>query len=41
MNLVGVRFELFVNDVERSLVFYGAALGMQAPAGYDPRATCR
>jgi lactoylglutathione lyase len=34
---VGVRFELFVDDVERSLAFYGAALGLQPPAGYDPR----
>lgn len=34
---VGVRFELFVEDVERSLAFYGAVLGLQPPAGYDPR----
>lgn len=34
---VGVRFELFVDDVERSLAFYAAALGLQPPAGYDPR----
>jgi lactoylglutathione lyase len=33
---VGVRFELFVDDVERSLAFYAAALGLQPPAGYDP-----
>ncbi len=36
MSLVGVRFELFVNDVERSLAFYAAALGLQPPPGYDP-----
>ena len=34
---VGVRFELFVEDVERSLAFYGAALGLWPPAGYDSR----
>lgn len=33
---VGVRFELFVDDVERSLAFYAAALGLQPPSGYDP-----
>jgi predicted enzyme related to lactoylglutathione lyase len=33
---VGVRFELFVDDVERSLAFYAAALGLQPPPGYDP-----
>jgi catechol 2,3-dioxygenase-like lactoylglutathione lyase family enzyme len=32
---VGLRFELFVDDVERSLAFYAAALGLQPPAGYD------
>jgi lactoylglutathione lyase len=36
MSLVGVRFELFVNDVERSLAFYAAALGLQPLPGYDP-----
>jgi lactoylglutathione lyase len=36
MSLVGVGFELFVNDVERSLAFYAAALGLQPPLGYDP-----
>lgn len=36
MSLVGVRFELFVSDVERSLAFYAAALGLQPPPGYDP-----
>jgi lactoylglutathione lyase len=34
---VGVRFELFVDDVERSLAFYSAALGLQPPPGYDPQ----
>lgn len=34
---VGVRFELFVDDVERSVAFYAAALGLQPPAGYDPQ----
>jgi predicted enzyme related to lactoylglutathione lyase len=34
---VGVRFELFVDDVERSLAFYGATLGLQPPLGYDPQ----
>ena len=38
---VGVRFELFVDDVERSVAFYGATLGLQPPLGYDPRGTCR
>jgi lactoylglutathione lyase len=33
---VGVRFELFVDDVERSLAFYAAALGLQPSPGYDP-----
>ena len=32
---VGLRFELFVDDVERSLAFYGAALGLQPSPGYD------
>jgi predicted enzyme related to lactoylglutathione lyase len=36
MSLLGVRFELFVNDVERSLAFYEAALGLQPAPGYDP-----
>ena len=34
---VGVRFELFVDDVERSLAFCGAALGLQPTPGYDPQ----
>jgi lactoylglutathione lyase len=34
---VGVRFELFVDDVERSLAFYAASLGLQPPPGYDPQ----
>jgi lactoylglutathione lyase len=34
---VGLRFELFVEDVERSVAFYAAALGLQPAAGYDPR----
>lgn len=34
---VGVRFELFVDDVERSLAFYGVVLGLRPPVGYDPR----
>jgi lactoylglutathione lyase len=32
---VGVRFELFVDDVERSVAFYGAVLRLRPPAGYD------
>ena len=35
MVLVGVRFELFVDDVGRSVAFYAAALGLQPPPGYD------
>jgi predicted enzyme related to lactoylglutathione lyase len=38
---VGVRFELFVNDVERSLAFYAAALGLQPSPGYNPRGYVR
>jgi lactoylglutathione lyase len=34
---VGLRFELFVDDVERSVAFYAAALGLQPPLGYDPQ----
>ncbi len=34
---VGVRFELFVDDIERSLAFYGAALGLQPSPGCDPQ----
>jgi catechol 2,3-dioxygenase-like lactoylglutathione lyase family enzyme len=34
---VGLRFELFVEDVERSLAFYAAVLGLQPAAGYDPQ----
>jgi lactoylglutathione lyase len=34
---LGVRFELFVDDVERSLAFYGAALGLRPSPGYDPQ----
>ena len=37
MVAVGVRFELFVDDVGRSLAFYSAALGLEPPPGYDPR----
>jgi catechol 2,3-dioxygenase-like lactoylglutathione lyase family enzyme len=33
---VGVRFELFVDNVERSLAFYDAALGLRPAPGYDP-----
>jgi lactoylglutathione lyase len=36
MKFVGLRFELFVNDVERSLAFYAATLGLQPPPDYDP-----
>jgi lactoylglutathione lyase len=36
MSLVGLRFELFVDDVERSVAFYAAALGLQPAAGSDP-----
>jgi len=35
---VGVRLELFVDDVERSLAFYGTTLGLQPSPGYDPQA---
>jgi len=34
---VGLRFELFVEDVERSVAFYSAALGVRPAAGYDPQ----
>jgi lactoylglutathione lyase len=34
---VGLRFELFVEDVERSVAFYGAVLGLRPAAGYDPQ----
>jgi catechol 2,3-dioxygenase-like lactoylglutathione lyase family enzyme len=34
---VGLRFELFVEDVERSVEFYAAVLGLQPRAGYDPQ----
>jgi len=34
---VGVRFELFVDDVERSLAFYATALGLQPSPGDDPQ----
>lgn len=34
---VGLRFELFVDDVERSVRFYGAVLGLRPAAGYDPQ----
>jgi len=37
MGPVGVRFELFVDDVERSVAFYDAALGLQPAPGYDPQ----
>jgi predicted enzyme related to lactoylglutathione lyase len=33
MTPADVRFELFVDDVEQSLAFYAAALGLQPPAG--------
>lgn len=33
----GVRFELFVDDVERSLAFYGKTLGLRPSPGYDPQ----
>jgi catechol 2,3-dioxygenase-like lactoylglutathione lyase family enzyme len=32
-----LRIELFVEDVERSLAFYAAALGLRPAAGYDPQ----
>lgn len=34
---IGVRFEFFVDDVERSVGFYGAVLGLRPPTGYDPQ----
>ena len=37
MGPVGVRFELFVDDVEQSVAFYAAALGLQPPPSYDPQ----
>ena len=37
MGPVGVRFELFVDDVERSVAFYAAVLGLQPAVGYDPQ----
>ena len=37
MVVVSVRFELFVDDVERSVAFYAAALALQPPPGFDPR----
>ena len=37
MILGGLRIELFVEDVARSLAFYAAALGLRPPAGYDPQ----
>ena len=37
MILAGLRIELFVEDVERSLAFYAAALGLQPAPGYDPQ----
>jgi len=33
----GLRFELFVDDVEQSLAFYGATLGLRPSPGYDPQ----
>ena len=37
MGPVGVRFELFVEDVQRSVAFYAATLGLQPAPDYDPR----
>jgi predicted enzyme related to lactoylglutathione lyase len=37
MGPVGVRFELFVDDVERSVAFYAAVLGLRPPRDYDPQ----
>jgi len=34
---VSLRFELFVADVERSVAFYTATLGLRPASGYDPR----
>jgi lactoylglutathione lyase len=34
--MAGVRFELFVDDVERSVAFYGTTLGLEPAPGYDP-----
>lgn len=33
---VGLRFELFVDDVEVSVRFYGATLGLRPPASWSP-----
>jgi lactoylglutathione lyase len=32
----GVRFELFVDDVEATIGFYRAILGLRPPENYDP-----
>lgn len=37
MAAVGLRFELFVEDVARSLAFYAGALDLRPAPGYDPQ----
>ena len=34
--LLGLRFELFVDDVEASVHFYGATLGLAPPETWSP-----
>jgi lactoylglutathione lyase len=34
--LVGLRFELFVQDVERSVRFYSSTLGLEPPTTWSP-----
>jgi|SRR5664279_4856187 len=34
--LAGLRFELFVQDVERSVCFYSSTLGLEPPATWSP-----
>ena len=34
--LLGLRFELFVDDVEASVSFYGATLGLVPPENWSP-----
>ena len=34
--LLGLRFELFVEDVEASVSFYGATLGLVPPENWSP-----
>ena len=38
--LLGLRFELFVDDVEASVSFYGATLGLVPPENWSPDEVC-